>query len=63
MQRTVVLLYLLYSSDYRQIATVLGRGTSTIRSQMHHAIRKLRRILTKISLAAERQVDHERLDH
>ena len=61
-ERAVVLLYLLYSNDYQKIGSVLDRSTSTVRSHMHHAIRRLRRILTKISLASDRQVDHERLD-
>ena len=61
-QRTVVLLYLLYSTNYERIATVIGRKASTARSLMHHAIRTLRTHLTKISLPAEGQVEYDRLD-
>ena len=59
LQRAVVLLYLLCSSNYRHIAAVTGRSESTVRSQMCRALRRLRDILTKTSLAADWQVDHD----
>ena len=62
MQRSVVLLYLLYNSNYRAIADLLDRSVSTVRSQMHHALRRLRGRLTKLTLASERQLDHERME-
>jgi len=61
-QRAVVLLYLLCSADYARIADILGHSTSTARSLMHHALARLRRRLAKLTLAAERRVDHDRLE-
>jgi len=63
MQRSVVLLYLLFDSDYAEIARVLGRRRGTVRSHMHHALIALRRTLTRISVPAEGKVDHERQVH
>ena len=60
MQRAVVLLYLLCSADYAQIAQVLSRKPATVRSHMHHALNKLRGALSRASVRSESQVDHER---
>ncbi len=60
-QRMVVLLSMLYDSDYRHIAGVVGRRPSTVRSLMCHALRRLRRTLTKITLASNEEVENERL--
>jgi len=65
MQRTVVLLYLLYDSDYRLIADILRLRVGTVRSHMSHALQNLRGRLkrNRISPAAEslpeRQVSYE----
>ena len=62
-QRAVVLLHLLFDSDYNHIASVLKRSAGTVRSNMHHALRNLRAYLTRVSVnEPESQVDHERLD-
>jgi len=62
MQRTVVLLYLVFDTSYERIARVLGRSPVTVRSHMHHALKNLRATLTKVALKSpESQVDHERL--
>jgi len=61
-QRAVVLLYLLCGADYARIAEILGHGVSTTRSLMHHALAKLRTRLTRLTLAEERRVDHDRLE-
>jgi len=61
-QRAVVLLYLLCSADYGRIAEILGHSVSTARSLMHLALVRLRTRLTKLTLAAERRVDHDRLE-
>jgi len=52
-QRAVVLLYLLFDTNYRRIAAVLGKSEGTVRSHMHHALGKLRAILGWMT--AERQ--------
>lgn len=61
-QRAVVLLYLLCSADYGHIAEILGHGVSTTRTLMHRALVGLRTRLSTLSLAAERRVDHDRLE-
>ena len=48
-QRSVVLLYLLYDSDYRQIAQVLDKSVQTVRTNMHYALRTLRSRLERMS--------------
>jgi RNA polymerase sigma-70 factor (ECF subfamily) len=58
-QKAVVLLYLLCDQDYRQIAHILNNSQSTVRSNMHHALKKLRDTLSWAA-AAESQVDRER---
>jgi RNA polymerase sigma-70 factor (ECF subfamily) len=67
MQRAVVLLYLLCDSDYGRIAEVLGRSPSTIRSQMHYALRNLREHLDKPHASpappAGCEVKHDRLEN
>lgn len=60
MQRAVVLLYLLCSADYDQIARTLKKKGGTVRSHMHHALRKLRGALNRASTCSESQVDYER---
>ena len=59
-QRAVVLLYLLCSADYQQIARVLDRKPGTVRSHMHHALKKLRGALSGAAVRSESQVDYER---
>ncbi len=59
-QRAVVLLYLLCSADYGQIAAVLEKKAGTVRSHMHHALQKLRTALRKTPRRSQAQVDHER---
>lgn len=61
-QRAVVLLYLLCGANYARIADILGHSASTTRSLMHHALVKLRAKLTRLTLAEERRVDHDRLE-
>jgi len=61
-QRAVVLLYLLCGANYTRIADILGHRVSTTRSLMHHALVKLRTKLTRLTLAEERRVDHDRLE-
>ncbi len=58
-QRTVVLLYFLCDSDYGQIAKILKKSRGTVRSHMHHALRKLRATLTGVLEDAEIEVDHD----
>jgi len=62
-QRTVVLLYLLYDSDYRTIADALGLRQGTVRSHMSLALKNLRRFLVRTSPAdqpaPEGQVHYE----
>ncbi|MDP6636609.1 MAG: sigma-70 family RNA polymerase sigma factor [Phycisphaerae bacterium] len=62
-QRTVVLLYLLYDSDYSLIAETLGLKHGTVRSHMSLALGNLRRLLVRKSPAneplAEGQVTYE----
>lgn len=60
-QRSVVLLYLVFSTDYGQIAAVIGRTPGTIRSHMHYALRNLRGILDRTTIESEAQVNDERL--
>ena len=60
-QRSVVLLYLVFSTDYARIAAVLGRAPATVRSHMHYALRNLRGILDRTTLESEAQVNDERL--
>jgi len=60
MQRAVVLLYLLCSADYAEIAQALSRKPATVRSHMHHALKKLRGALSGASVRSESQVNHER---
>ncbi|MHC4717159.1 MAG: RNA polymerase sigma factor [Planctomycetota bacterium] len=62
-QRSVVLLYLLYSTDYERIATVLDARAATVRSHMSRALRRLRGNLSRIPMNRESQVDHERSVH
>ena len=62
-QRAVVLLYLLYHTDYGKIAQVTGKSAGTVRSHMHHALVRLRAALTKVRAAEEGKVDHERQLH
>ena len=52
-QRTVVLLYLLYDSDYSMIAEALGLQKGTVRSHMSLALGNLRRLLVRKSPATE----------
>ena len=62
-QRTVLLLYLLFSTEYGEIASVLGKRVGTVRVHMHEALKRLRGVLGGIALSAESQesqVDHER---
>jgi len=59
-QKAVVLLYLLATSDYGEIASLLGLSVGTVRSHMHHALCRLRSVLTHLAAEAERQVDHDR---
>ncbi|MDP6543128.1 MAG: RNA polymerase sigma factor [Phycisphaerae bacterium] len=62
-QRTVVLLYLLYDSDYSLIAETLKLRKGTVRSHMSLALKNLRRILVHKSPTTEPlakgQVPHE----
>ncbi len=71
-QRTVVLMYLLYDSDYRMIAEALKLRNGTVRSHMSLALKSLRRSLIRIdpetgienirnieNLSPEGQVSHE----
>ncbi len=58
-QRAVVLLYFLCGTDYKQIATILRRSPRTVRSNMHHALRKLRGALTGILEGSEIEVNHD----
>ena len=62
-QRATVLLYLLFSTDYARVAEVLGCSVGTVRSNMHHALGKLRGLLNRAAVATEAQVDHGRLTH
>jgi len=43
--REAVLLRYAQQLDYPQIAAVVGRGESTVRSRVHHGLRRLRRLL------------------
>jgi RNA polymerase sigma factor (sigma-70 family) len=62
-QRTVVLLYLLYDSDYSLIAEALGLRNGTVRSHMSLALKNLRRCLVRKSPdtepAPQGQVNYE----
>ena len=62
-QRTVVLLYLLYDSDYSMIADALSLRNGTVRSHMSLALKNLRHLLVRKSPVAEPlakgQVTHE----
>ena len=62
-QRTVVLLYLLYDSNYTLIAETLGLRNGTVRSHMSLALKNLRRSLVRTSPISEptpeSQVPHE----
>ena len=62
-QRTVVLLYLLYDSNYSLIADTLALRKGTVRSHMSLALKNLRRILVRKSPEAQPlakgQVTHE----
>jgi len=62
-QRTVVLLYLLYDSNYSLIADTLALRKGTVRSHMSLALNNLRRILVRKSPEAQPlakgQVTHE----
>ena len=62
-QRTVVLLYLLYDSDYSLIAEALSLRAGTVRSHMSLALKNLRRLLVRTSPTTEPlakgQVTHE----
>lgn len=60
MQRAVVLLYLLCSADYAEVAGVLNRQVSTVRSHMHHAVKALRASLDRMRRSSESRVDYER---
>ena len=60
-QRAVVLLYILFDTDYGRIADVLERSPGTVRSNMHHALRRLRSTLSRLTRDPESQVDHETL--
>ena len=59
-QRAVMLLYVLFDTDYRRIAKVLEMSAGTVRSNMHHALKKLRSTLNRMLQDSESQVDHER---
>ena len=59
-QRAVVLLYVLFDMNYNRIAEVMGKSAGTVRSNMHHALKKLRTTLNRITQDSESQVDHER---
>jgi RNA polymerase sigma-70 factor, ECF subfamily len=48
-QRTVVLMYLLYDSDYQMIADALELRNGTVRSHMSLALKSLRRSLVRIN--------------
>jgi len=62
-QRAVVLLYLLYDSNYSLIADTLSLRAGTVRSHMSLALKNLRRLIVRRSSAAqplaEGQVSHE----
>jgi RNA polymerase sigma-70 factor (ECF subfamily) len=62
-QRTVVLLYLLYDSDYSMISEALSLRKGTVRSHMSLALKHLRRILVRksptIEPLAKGQLSHE----
>jgi len=62
-QREVVLLYLLYDSNYSLIAETLGLRKGTVRSHMSLALKNLRRCLVRTSPvdepAPEGQVSYE----
>ena len=65
-QRAVMLLYLLFSTDYGEIASLLRKRVGTVRVHMHEALKRLRGVLGGIALgpndqkSQESQVDHER---
>lgn len=50
-QRAVVLLYLLYDSDYAQIARVLGQPVANVRANMYYALKNLRGRLESLAAA------------
>ncbi len=58
-QRAVVLLYFLCDTDYTQIAKILRKSPGTVRSNMHHALQKLRGTLTGILEGSEIEVHHD----
>ena len=63
MQRAVVLMYCLITTDYAEIAAALGRTRATVRSHMHQALKHLRTSLEKVAFSAESEVDYERRLH
>ncbi len=44
-QRTVLVLRVWHELSYAEIAQIVGRGEGTVRSNMHHALAGLRRVL------------------
>ncbi len=58
-QRDVVLLYLLCSADYGEIASVLKKKPGTLRVHMHQALRRLRRVLGQATPDVATEVNHE----
>ena len=62
-QRDVALLYVLYDKDYARIAQAVNRTVETVRANMHHALKNLRRILHGMQQDVEGQVDCERQTH
>jgi RNA polymerase sigma-70 factor, ECF subfamily len=58
-QRAVVLLHILFDTDYRKIAEVLQISRQDARVNMHHALLNLRSTLTRILEDTESQVRHE----
>lgn len=59
-QRAVVLLYLVFATDYRQIAELMRTSVATARSHMSHALKSLRTVLDRMDRCSEGQVSHER---
>ena len=55
-----MLLYVLYDKDYARIAEAVHRTVETVRANMHHALKNLRRILHGMQQDVEGQVDCER---
>ena len=54
-QAAVVVLRVWNEMSYEQIAQVLGRREATVRSNMHHALKKLRRYLQRPEAEGERR--------